>query len=79
MTPPKPGGETVEKPPVSPDPEPVKPKQQAYEVARPVPGKPGYVFSPNNNKIVDVKGIPSGQLVEDPSYPGSKEHYFRIP
>jgi hypothetical protein len=31
-----------------------------------VPGKPGYVFSPYNNRVVDVVGIPAGTLVADP-------------
>lgn len=35
--------------------------------ANPVPGKPGFVFSPYNNKLVDVVGIPAGTLVTDPS------------
>lgn len=48
-------------------------------VARPVPGKPGFVFSPYNNKIIDVKGIPSGTLVADPTYPASDKKYFRVP
>lgn len=48
-------------------------------VARPVPGKPGFVFSPFNNKIIDVKDIPSGTLVADPTYPASEKKYFRVP
>ena len=48
-------------------------------VARPVPGKPGMVFSPFNNKVIDVKGIPSGRLVADPTYPASEKKHFRVP
>jgi hypothetical protein len=37
-------------------------------VAKPVPGKPGYVFSPYdaNGGYVDVSGYPSGSKVKDP-------------
>jgi hypothetical protein len=44
-----------------------------------VPGKPGFVFSPFNNKLIDVQGIPSGRLVADPQYPASEKKYFRVP
>jgi hypothetical protein len=64
------GGGTGEKP-ASP------PKE--IPVARPVPGKPGMVFSPFNNKVIDVKGIPSGRLVADPTYPASEKKHFRVP
>jgi len=47
--------------------------------ARPAPGKAGYVFSPYNNKIIDVQGIPAGALVADPTYPTSEKKYFRVP
>lgn len=66
--------ETVE----DPDANPTQPKPST-QVARPVPGKPGFVFSPFNNKIIDVKGIPSGTLVADPTYPASEKKYFRVP
>jgi len=62
------------------DPEPTEPTGRGgVQVARPVPGKPGFVFSPFNNKIIDVKGIPSGTLVQDPTYPASEKKYFRVP
>ncbi len=62
------------------DPEPPAPDPQPRtRVARAVPGKPGFVFSPFNNKIIDVKGIPSGTLVQDPTYPTSDKKYFRVP
>lgn len=32
-----------------------------------IPGKPGLVFSPYNNKVVDVAGVPAGTLVKDPT------------
>jgi hypothetical protein len=39
-----------------------------FPVAKPVPGKPGYVFSPydSNGGYVDVSGYPSGSKVKDP-------------
>jgi hypothetical protein len=50
-----------------------------YQFASPVPGKTGFVFSPYNNKVIDVRGIPSGMLVQDPHYPASEKKYFRVP
>jgi len=44
-----------------------------------VPSKKGYVFSPYNQKIVDVRGIPANQLVQDPTFPTSSKKYFRVP
>jgi hypothetical protein len=54
-------------------------KKTALETARPVPGRPGFVFSPFNNKIIDVKGIPSGKVVADPTYPASEKKHFKVP
>lgn len=48
-------------------------------MANAVTGKSGFVFSPYNNKIVDVRGVPSGTLVMDPSYPASEKKVFRVP
>jgi hypothetical protein len=47
--------------------------------AVPVPGKEGIVFSPFNNKPVDVKGFASGTLVADPTFPLEQKKYFRVP
>ncbi len=76
-----PGAETT---PGNPDPDKTPPKKPEADkaeirVAKPVPGKPGFVFSPFNNKIIDVKGIPSGRLVADPTYPASEKKHFRVP
>ncbi len=37
------------------------------------------VISPFNGKPIDVKGIPSGTLVADPTYPLEDKKYFRVP
>lgn len=54
-------------------------KKKTIPVAEPVADQPGFVKSPFNGKIVDVKGIPSGTLVADPTYPAEEKKYFRIP
>lgn len=54
-------------------------KRGDYAFANPVPGKEGFVFSPYNNKVVDVRDIPSGTLVQDPTYPAAEKKYFRVP
>ena len=42
-------------------------EQAQFPVAKPVPGKPGYVFSPyDTSKYVDVSGYTSGSKVRDP-------------
>lgn len=51
----------------------------SHPTAGTVPGKEGFVFSPFNNRVVDVRGIPSGGLVQDPTYPVSEKRYFRVP
>lgn len=58
---------------------PAEKKTGDYAFANPVPGKEGFVFSPYNNKLVDVRDIPSGTLVQDPTYPASEKKYFRVP
>lgn len=58
---------------------PTEPKHTDYAVANKVPGKDGFVFSPYNNKVVDVRDIPKGTLVQDPTYTGAGKGYFRVP
>ena len=59
---------------------PPPPKEKTdYQYANKVPGKEGFVFSPYNNKVIDVRDIPSGQLVQDPTYPPSEKKYFLVP
>jgi hypothetical protein len=48
----------------------------ALPYARPVPGKPGFVYSPFDEKfLIDVRGAPPGSVVNDPN--ASKA--FRVP
>lgn len=83
----QPDGETPKVEPTNPDgggekpPTTTKPAAEKKEipVARPIPGKPGFVFSPFNNKPIDVKGFPAGSLVADPTYPTSEKKHFRVP
>ncbi|QTN33158.1 hypothetical protein HZ994_12825 [Akkermansiaceae bacterium] len=50
-----------------------------YPVAKAVPGKAGFVFSPYNNRIVDVRGLSSGTMVQDPSMEPGESRTFRVP
>jgi hypothetical protein len=54
-------------------------EKRDFAFANKVPGKEGFVFSPYNNKVVDVRDIPSGTLVQDPTYPAADKKYFRVP
>lgn len=54
-------------------------KEKTIWVAEPVDGKPGYVKSPFSGKIIDVKGIPAGTLVADPTFPAAEKKHFRVP
>lgn len=60
-------------------PKPEKPPVPEIPVAKPTPGKEGFVFSPFNNQIVDVRDIPSGTLVADPTFPVEEKKFFRVP
>lgn len=60
-------------------PKPPEKKPTSVPTAQPVPGKEGFVFSPYNNKVIDVRDMPSGQLVADPTYPASEKKHFRVP
>jgi len=68
-------------PPTTPGTEAPKPptEKRDFAFANKVPGKEGFVFSPYNNKVVDVRDIPSGTLVQDPTYPAADKKYFRVP
>jgi hypothetical protein len=56
------------KPSSSPGPRTVTSPPTQYPTAKPVPGKPGYVFSPfdPSGGYVDVNGYASGSKVKDP-------------
>ena len=58
----------TEKSKSSPTPSRTASTQAQYPTAKPVPGKPGYVFSPfdASGGYVDVTGYTSGQKVKDP-------------
>lgn len=77
--PPAPGTETQTTTPGETVTPPTVEKRSEYPVAMKAPGKEGYVLSPFNNKLIDVKGMPSGQLVSDPTYPESAKKFFRVP
>ena len=62
--------------PSDPDANPT-PKED-YRTALPIPGKEGFVFNPFTNEPLDVRGIPHGKLVRDPSDP-DPTHTFRVP
>lgn len=69
---------TQTKTPETPKPQ-IEEKRAEQPIANKVPGKEGFVFSPYNNKVVDVRDIPSGTLVQDPTYTGAGKGYFRVP
>jgi Tfp pilus assembly protein FimV len=50
-----------------------------HPVAKPVPGKEGFVLSPFNNQLIDVRGMRSGSLVSDSSAPPTEKWIFRVP
>ena len=66
-------------PPPSPKPPVPGPHSDAYPVAKAVPGKEGFVFSPFTNHLIDVKGFKSGTLVSDPRFQLSERKFFRVP
>ena len=65
-----PSGKTAERPVL------VKKKPP---VAEPVADKPGFVTSPFSGQIIDVRGIPAGTLVADPTFPAEEKKHFRVP
>jgi hypothetical protein len=56
-------------PPTKPSPSPQPASAAQFPVAKPVPGKPGLVFSPFNASggYIDVSGYAPGSKVKDPS------------
>lgn len=47
-------------------------------ISTPVPDRPGFVFNPFNNRIIDARGIPADTLIRDPQ-DSNPEYIFRIP
>lgn len=71
---------TTEAPKQSELPKPsVTPPRADYEYAMKAPGKEGFVLSPYNKKLIDVRGFAKGSLAQDPTYPASEKKYFRVP
>ncbi len=46
---------------------------------RPVPGKPGFIFSPYDNKVIDATGSTPGQVIVDPTAAPELVRYIKIP
>lgn len=65
--------------PEDPKHKPAPPLPEPAPTAAAVKGKPGFIFSPFNNKIIDVRDLPPGTLVADPTYPSEEKKYFRVP
>lgn len=76
---PQPGPSPQPDPQPDPQPRPKPEPPVKYPVAQAVPGRPGFVFSPYNNKVIEVSGIASGTLVTDPHFPAAEKKYFRVP
>lgn len=74
----KPEEEKITETVQDPKPRATEPKA-AVPVARRVPGRDGFVFSPYNNKMINVKDFASGTMVADPTYPPAEKKYFRVP
>ena len=53
--------------------------QASAQVAKPVPGKPGFIFSPYDNKIIDANGLGPGEVFPDPGSPLDAPRYIKLP
>jgi hypothetical protein len=65
-------------PELSPEAQDLLARESAPE-GKPVPGKAGFIFSPYDNKIIDVTGIKPGEIVADPTAPPNLVRYIKIP
>lgn len=54
-------------------------KAKRIHVAEPVADRPGFVKSPFTGTVIDVRGIPAGTLVADPTFPADQQKHFRVP
>lgn len=50
-----------------------------YPTAVEIPGRPGMVFSPYNNRVIDCVGMRSGSLVMDPQFARDEKKWFLVP
>jgi hypothetical protein len=50
-----------------------------FPIAEQIAERQGWVVSPYTGNHVLVVGIPTGALVNDPSFPMQEEKYFRVP
>lgn len=48
-------------------------------VAEPVPDKPGFIFSPHDNRIIDATGFDPGTVIQDPGSPPDEPLFFKLP
>jgi len=48
-------------------------------VAQAVPGKPGFIFSPYDNSIIDATGAEPGSLFKDPGSPEDDPRFIHLP
>src|SRR5262249_28847203 len=46
---------------------PTPPAVKDIQVAKPVPGKPGFVTLPGSSGLIDVRGFSPGEQVKDPA------------
>lgn len=60
-------------------PRPKQEKKSGPPVAKAVEAQPGFVVSPFNKQILDVRNVPAGTLVRDPTYPADEQRFFRVP
>lgn len=63
---PKPAPAPPPSPAPTPPPPPAPPKQPELQYATKVPGKPGWIRSPHDGKLLDATGFLRGEQVQDP-------------
>lgn len=54
-------------------------KEDTVVTATKADGKEGYVISPYSDKLILVRGIPSGVVLPDQTVPASEKKFFRVP
>ena len=52
---------------------PEQPKEPKTLVAKPVRGRPGFVYHPEDGRILDIRGIPAGTMVRNSGL------FFQVP